>query len=621
MARNSGTKNHSLARRLTRRLIAIGACFTMGFLLLVGFVVHDRFSALEEREVASHFARADSLLADIQKNVLARSLDWAVWDDPYVYLEDGNQNFIAANLGYTSIFNLNANGLAYVRFDRTFADARYADYKAGGNSAIKAEQFLAFAQQKALSDRARKESSFSTFVRQGDRVLAVSVAQVLHSDGTGPTNGYLVLGREITNAEITSALALPAKIRLNDLAPSRSTQTQWNANTMRVPLTGIDGQPVAEIEFMAPRSLAAEGRVVLLLTVLGALLAGLLLVAMLGRSIRNLVIQPLETFQAHVAGISDTGDLCRFEATPRDDELGLLHAEFNSMIDELVVLRAKVERQSYIIGKRDNAVSVMHNIGNGIGPVKTILSKLEALMVIPARQDVNRAFDELGSNHESGSRPARLIEFARAAFSLVCEAAIEQKELVRTALRSVDTVEGIISAQMEESRNDPIRDSSVSISPILANAVELARQRGPHVAIDLHDDSRLTVRGNAVLLAQVMENLLKNAHEAICAAGAASGEIDVVAAAEMQGPFPMLRVTISDNGDGFETGMASQFFEKGRSSRNKAVGGLGLHWCANTINAMGGRLTLESDGPGRGARAVIELPLDVDQTAPAPLAA
>jgi hypothetical protein len=34
---------------------------------------------------------------------------------------------------------------------------------------------------------------------------------------------------------------------------------------------------------------------------------------------------------------------------------------------------------------------------------------------------------------------------------------------------------------------------------------------------------------------------------------------------------------------------------------------LGLHWCANTMVAMGGSLTLVSEGQGLGASAVLEL--------------
>lgn len=52
------------------------------------------------------------------------------------------------------------------------------------------------------------------------------------------------------------------------------------------------------------------------------------------------------------------------------------------------------------------------------------------------------------------------------------------------------------------------------------------------------------------------------------------------------------------------------------SGRNKHRGGIGLHWCANTLNAYGGSITLESDGPGCGSRAEVRLPLASAEAAP-----
>ena len=67
------------------------------------------------------------------------------------------------------------------------------------------------------------------------------------------------------------------------------------------------------------------------------------------------------------------------------------------------------------------------------------------------------------------------------------------------------------------------------------------------------------------------------------------------------------KITITDDGAGFEPATAAKLFERGHSSKKVRSSGLGLHWCANTIKAMGGSLSLESDGPGKGARASILL--------------
>ena len=65
---------------------------------------------------------------------------------------------------------------------------------------------------------------------------------------------------------------------------------------------------------------------------------------------------------------------------------------------------------------------------------------------------------------------------------------------------------------------------------------------------------------------------------------------------------------IRDDGEGFDSAAGATLFQRGFSTRAHKSGGLGLHWCANSMNAMQGSLRLESEGLGRGAVAVLTLP-------------
>ena len=63
----------------------------------------------------------------------------------------------------------------------------------------------------------------------------------------------------------------------------------------------------------------------------------------------------------------------------------------------------------------------------------------------------------------------------------------------------------------------------------------------------------------------------------------------------------MLHWTIKDNGIGITPDKIGTIFERGASSKSQGLTGIGLHWCANTISAMQGRIWAESDGTHRGA--------------------
>ena len=128
------------------------------------------------------------------------------------------------------------------------------------------------------------------------------------------------------------------------------------------------------------------------------------------------------------------------------------------------------------------------------------------------------------------------------------------------------------------------------------------------VVVDDGVDER-RVRAYRIGLLQVMGNLILNAYESIKRSDIARGEISLAAADEVVDDRAMVRVTVRDNGSGFDTATRNQIFRRGFTSKTKGeFAGLGLHWCANAVASMGGKLSAESAGRGRGAEFHVLLP-------------
>jgi signal transduction histidine kinase len=70
----------------------------------------------------------------------------------------------------------------------------------------------------------------------------------------------------------------------------------------------------------------------------------------------------------------------------------------------------------------------------------------------------------------------------------------------------------------------------------------------------------------------------------------------------------MVRLIVSDTGCGFDENFGKKIFQRGFSSKQDHLSGLGLHWCANAVVGMGGRILAESRGPGQGAEFHVLLP-------------
>jgi signal transduction histidine kinase len=70
----------------------------------------------------------------------------------------------------------------------------------------------------------------------------------------------------------------------------------------------------------------------------------------------------------------------------------------------------------------------------------------------------------------------------------------------------------------------------------------------------------------------------------------------------------MIRIQVVDNGVGIAPEVSARLFAQGFTTRKEGHG-LGLHSSALAARMMGGNLSLESEGPGKGATATLELPL------------
>ncbi|MDH3410748.1 MAG: ATP-binding protein, partial [Gammaproteobacteria bacterium] len=117
------------------------------------------------------------------------------------------------------------------------------------------------------------------------------------------------------------------------------------------------------------------------------------------------------------------------------------------------------------------------------------------------------------------------------------------------------------------------------------------------------------VRAHRIGLLQVLGNLILNAYESIERDKKLKGHIALSALDTVVDDKPMVRLTVRDNGTGFDEDMGRCLFQRGYSSKSKgSATGLGLHWCANAVAGMGGRISAESLGAGQGAEFHVLLP-------------
>ncbi|KQN25823.1 histidine kinase [Sphingomonas sp. Leaf33] len=606
----------SLGAQLVLILTGVGLVGSIAITLLLAGVITPSFNRLEAAAVEANVERTQAALGEFAAKVETAVRDYGDWNASYDYMAAPSAEFERESFSPLAMQNLDVSGMAYVAPDGRIVIARWLDPRAGRDRADMRARLIAQIPAMGLPTVLARQSSRSFYMRFGTTLAAVGVAQVRRSDGSGRPRGYVLMARELTPVQLGQLLQLPARIDLTARDGAVSITSTRDRLRIAVPIAGVDGTAVASAHFGIPRDLSVLGRRMLLLAVGGAILLLAVVLVVLRRMIGRLVLKPLNRVERHMGVVRASGTLGPLTDDARADEIGSLVTSFNSMLSQLKDLREQVEVQSFKLGQSESAVAVMHNVRNALGPIATILSHGLAASPPADRALLDRAMTELTDERVPLARRQKLVAFVAAALEADRQDREARREGLEVGRKALHNVLEIIGQQQEQAHEKPPL-SLIDLSDVVAQNATIARYSGDASIAFVFPSAPHWAVANRVILSQVIGNLLANAGEAIVAAGADAGQIT----ASIVEVGDRVELHIRDNGEGFAPENEPKFFQRGYSTRPHKSGGLGLHWCANAMLAMGGSLRLESRGKGTGASAILTLPapaadvLPVDEAA------
>lgn len=593
----------SLGGKLLVILAGVGLVGSVALTLLLAAVITPSFNALERQSIDGHVDRTRATINDFAAKVESSVRDYGDWNSSYDYIRNPSKAFEEESFSPLAMANLDVDGMAYLRPDRSLVIARWIDPRTGQDSPALRDAMIARLRAAPLDAAMKGGSSGHFYVRIGDVVAAVGVARVRRSDGSGTPRGYVLMIRRLTSRQLGDLLQVPAYLDTSGAALALIV-TDTQDLKIAVPITGPDDRLVATARFAVPRDVSLLGRHMLWLTVLGSTVLLIIVLAVLSRMTTHLVLRPLGRVEEHMQRVRDSGSLGVLEDDAgRQDEIASLGRSFNSMLVQLKDLREQVEVQSFELGRSESAVAVMHNVRNALNPVSTILSAGIDQAPLVDRVMLDKVMAELARDDLPRERRAKLVEFTNAALDAEDRQRAERRDQLQVGRDAMRQVLEIIGAQQQLAHERPPLEECDATQIIAQNAT-IARHSGDGASIAFSFPAKShPVLAARLLLSQVVGNLFSNAAEAIVATGG-SGNITVTIDDIADGH---VEIAIRDTGEGFAPADAPNLFQRGFSTREHKSGGFGLHWCANSMTAMDGSLRLESDGAGLGAVARLVL--------------
>ncbi|MCY3887790.1 MAG: response regulator [Chloroflexi bacterium] len=180
------------------------------------------------------------------------------------------------------------------------------------------------------------------------------------------------------------------------------------------------------------------------------------------------------------------------------------------------------------------------------------------------------------------------------------------RQFVRIMGDQADHMHALVSDLLDVARIEtgalPVHPEPAELAPLVERARNAFSGGGNRLAIDVEPDLPLVLADRRRIV-QVLVNLLANAArhsppDSVIRVSAARSELHVA-------------VVVSDEGRGIPGEQLPHLFRTFSGGRPEEPGGdtgLGLAICKGIVEAHGGRIWAESDGPGLGARFTFTLP-------------
>ncbi len=179
----------------------------------------------------------------------------------------------------------------------------------------------------------------------------------------------------------------------------------------------------------------------------------------------------------------------------------------------------------------------------------------------------------------------------------------------RTIIHQVDALKVMVDAFSEYARQPQLQLRPVDLNMVIAEAVDLYRGQDTGVEIRAELAADLPpLLADANRLRQILNNLLRNALDALQGLGEGRGIIILRSRMAGDAEPKLLELSVMDNGPGFPPEILKRVFEPYVTSKVKGSG-LGLAIVRRIVEEHGGTITADNEGVQGGARILIHFPL------------
>ncbi len=293
---------------------------------------------------------------------------------------------------------------------------------------------------------------------------------------------------------------------------------------------------------------------------------------------------------------------------------GTVHDITERKLHEAALAKAQTElmEASRLAGMAEVATGVLHNIGNVLNSINVAAGFVSDTLQKSKVSNLSRAAGLLrehdgelaaflAADPKGRQLPGYLVELSD---HLIAEnqALTEKMAVLR---KNLEHVKEIVVMQQGYAKVSGVSES-IDVSELVEDALRINASALTRHRIDVIRDyeTRATILIDKHKAMQILVNLISNAKYACAGSGQKEKRVTV----RISTKDSRVIIFVHDNGVGIPRENLVRIFNHGFTTRKEGHG-FGLHSGAIAAKEMGGALRVDSDGPGRGATFILELPV------------
>jgi sensor domain CHASE-containing protein len=350
----------SLRKKVVLALLGVIAVSLLLTTVALRTIVYPMFDSLQLRMAEGDLARVEIALDAVAAVVDSANRDWAEWDATYDFVQGKNPAYEKENLYGYSFFEIDVNLILFYDAQGRLFTGRFMDVRR--SEFVPPEEVLIepLAPDDPLVRHEDVEGGLRGLLRTRKGPMIVSSRPILTNMGKGPIAGALLFGRLLDDDEIekleqrteASFALIPlggeglSEEELDAAGPSTSGRPHHGQKeelllTYRA-IPSVYGEPAYLLRVETPREIAAVGFNALALAALFFALTALFPVALMWLLIQRMIVAPLSGLTRHIVELCGSRDLSQRIGLRRDDEIGALADQFDSLTADLEVARREM---------------------------------------------------------------------------------------------------------------------------------------------------------------------------------------------------------------------------------------------------------------------------------------